>query len=36
MSLILAATGLVIVFFIVLPGPILDGASAAAAALAGG
>jgi NADH-quinone oxidoreductase subunit N len=36
MSLILLGTGLVISFFIVFPGPILDGASAAAASLVGG
>ena len=36
MSLILLGSGLVITFFIVFPGPILDGASAAAASLVGG
>jgi len=36
MSLILLGTGLVIVFFIILPSPILDAASAAANSLAGG
>ena len=36
MSLILLGSGLVITLFIVFPGPILDGASAAAASLVGG